>query len=369
MAEDITLVTMPKWGLAMQEGTLAGWLVEEGAEVARGAPLCDIETAKIANEMEAPASGLLRRIVRPAGDLVEVGQVIAVIAAADVSDDAIEARLAEGAGTEVADGESDAESLRTGAGGVAYLQSGPEDDDTALVLIHGFGGDHLNWSLLQGSLPRDLRVVALDLPGHGASTREVGDGSAPALAERIGALVEELGIRCLHLVAHSFGARVALAVAEEREIETLMLIAPLAFGAAANADYVGGFLRARRKKDMTPVMEMLFSDPGMVGRTMVTDALRQLRNDETRDAMTSIGKSVLAGSGDAEADAAILSRQPSLIAWGDADRVVPMPPGLSGRLPGARIAPIAGAGHMPHAEAPNVVASMLRELIEGEGGG
>ena len=369
MTDDITLVTMPKWGLAMQEGTLADWLVKEGAEVARGAPLCDIETAKIANEMEAPADGLLRRIVRRAGDRVEVGQVIAVIASADVSDDAIDVRLAEGAGADTSDAESDAESLRTGAGGVAYLQTGPDDADTALVLIHGFGGDHLNWSLLQGSLPTALRVVAIDLPGHGASTREVGDGSAPALAERVGALIEELGIRHLHLAAHSFGARVALALAEDREIETLTLIAPLAFSAAADPGYVEGFLGAKRKRDMAPVMEMLFSDPGMVGRTMVTDALRQLRDGETRDAMTSIGKSVLARSGDAEAEAAILSRRPALIVWGDADRVVPMPAGLSSRLPGARIAPIAGAGHMPHAETPDVVAGFLRDLIEGEGDG
>src|SRR5262249_47339545 len=46
MSEDaIHLVTMPKWGLAMQEGTLLDWHVLEGGTVAAGEPLCDIETA------------------------------------------------------------------------------------------------------------------------------------------------------------------------------------------------------------------------------------------------------------------------------------------------------------------------------------
>ena len=54
-------ITMPKWGLAMEEGALARWAVEEGAEIALGQEIMDIETTKIANVFESPVAGVLRQ--------------------------------------------------------------------------------------------------------------------------------------------------------------------------------------------------------------------------------------------------------------------------------------------------------------------
>ena len=54
-------ITMPKWGLAMEEGVLARWAVEEGAEIAAGQEIMDIETTKIANVFESPVAGVLRQ--------------------------------------------------------------------------------------------------------------------------------------------------------------------------------------------------------------------------------------------------------------------------------------------------------------------
>ena len=48
----IWAVTMPTWGLSMEEGTVVGWLVDEGMRTAMGAELVEIETTKIANSLE-----------------------------------------------------------------------------------------------------------------------------------------------------------------------------------------------------------------------------------------------------------------------------------------------------------------------------
>ena len=61
MSERIRPIVMPKWGLAMQEGMVAKWLVEEGAEIRSGDEILDIETSKIANVYESPVAGPLRR--------------------------------------------------------------------------------------------------------------------------------------------------------------------------------------------------------------------------------------------------------------------------------------------------------------------
>ena len=60
---DIQTIVMPKWGLAMQEGTLAAWHVAPGQEVSKGQEICDIETSKIANVFESPVTGSLRRLL------------------------------------------------------------------------------------------------------------------------------------------------------------------------------------------------------------------------------------------------------------------------------------------------------------------
>jgi pyruvate/2-oxoglutarate dehydrogenase complex dihydrolipoamide acyltransferase (E2) component len=71
-------VTIPKIGFSMNEGELAEWLVEDGAQVAEGDPLYSLEADKSTNEVESPASGTLR-IIGQVGETYEVGTVIAEI--------------------------------------------------------------------------------------------------------------------------------------------------------------------------------------------------------------------------------------------------------------------------------------------------
>lgn len=78
MAVDVIL---PKWGLTMEEGMVAEWRKQEGDAVAEDEIIADVETDKITNELPAPASGVIARILVAAGETVEVGTVLAVIAA------------------------------------------------------------------------------------------------------------------------------------------------------------------------------------------------------------------------------------------------------------------------------------------------
>lgn len=74
-------VVMPKWGLSMQEGLISQWLKQEGEEVEEGEPLLEIESEKATGVVEAPAAGILGRIVHPEGSQVPVTEVIALITA------------------------------------------------------------------------------------------------------------------------------------------------------------------------------------------------------------------------------------------------------------------------------------------------
>lgn len=75
-----TNYVMPKLAMGMNEGTVVEWLVSEGQQVERGAPLMQVETEKVAYDVEAPVAGWFHILV-PAGDTVPVESVIGQFAA------------------------------------------------------------------------------------------------------------------------------------------------------------------------------------------------------------------------------------------------------------------------------------------------
>ena len=111
-------VQMPKWGLTMKTGKIARWLVSEGGAVETGQPLLEVETDKITNVVESPASGVLLQIVSPQGEVVPVMQVIGVIGAAG------EAVAAQPAASAAASSAAPAKAEKAPASGVAAKASG-----------------------------------------------------------------------------------------------------------------------------------------------------------------------------------------------------------------------------------------------------
>jgi pyruvate/2-oxoglutarate dehydrogenase complex dihydrolipoamide acyltransferase (E2) component len=73
-----TEILLPKIGFSMNEGQIAEWLFGDGEEVVEGEALYLLEADKSTNEVEAPASGILR-ITGIEGETYEVGTVIGTI--------------------------------------------------------------------------------------------------------------------------------------------------------------------------------------------------------------------------------------------------------------------------------------------------
>ncbi len=78
-----TGVFVPRWGVTMEQATVVAWLAAEGAGVARGQDLVELETEKMANVVEAPADGVLRVVLVPEGEVAAVGDLLGVIGGPD----------------------------------------------------------------------------------------------------------------------------------------------------------------------------------------------------------------------------------------------------------------------------------------------
>ena len=72
------LLRLPKIGMEMTEAVLARWMVDDGATVVKGQALYEMETDKVTNEIESPASGRLRRLAQE-GVTYQVGDNVAEI--------------------------------------------------------------------------------------------------------------------------------------------------------------------------------------------------------------------------------------------------------------------------------------------------
>jgi pyruvate dehydrogenase E2 component (dihydrolipoamide acetyltransferase) len=375
MTDDrIVPVTMPKWGLSMRLGKITDWVVAEGDEVQAGDDLADIETDKIAGTLESADAGTVRRIVARAGEDVPVSGTIALLAPPGVSDDDLDAAVAQAravidAGVPDEAAEPVVETAEIGGRKIRYAGAGQDGD--VVLLIHGYGGDRNSWLFLQEPLAARSRVYALDLPGHGTSTKDVGDGSVDLLADAVAGVLDAIGASgpAVHLVGHSLGGAVAAAVAarDPRRIRSLTLIAPAGFGAEINAGYLRGFAEAQTRRELKPVVVQLFADESLVTRQLVDDLLAYKRLDGVDTALRALLAALVGPDGttqridSAPAIAALGGDVPVTVIWGSSDRVIP--PAQAESVPGATRRLIDGAGHMPHMERAAQVQAAIEEAI------
>ncbi len=73
------IITMPKLGLIMTEGTITEWYKNEGEHINEGEPLFQVETQKLSNDVESTVSGVINKILAQVGDTVECLKPVAEI--------------------------------------------------------------------------------------------------------------------------------------------------------------------------------------------------------------------------------------------------------------------------------------------------
>jgi pyruvate dehydrogenase E2 component (dihydrolipoamide acetyltransferase) len=236
-----------------------------------------------------------------------------------------------------------------------------------VVLIHGFSGDMNNWLFNLDALSAAAPVIAIDLPGHGGSTKAVGDGGLAGLASAVGQALTALGAKQAHLVGHSLGAAVAARLAADRPglARSLTLICPPSLtGERVSEAFLTGVVEAQRAKDLKPFMEMLVADPAQVTKEMVETVIRFKRLDGVEEALGLLRDRMVQGADLARLRADLPSLGPVLLIATRQDRIVGAPDAAA-LPPGFKVAWIDEAGHMPHLEAAGAVNALLLEAIAG----
>jgi pyruvate dehydrogenase E2 component (dihydrolipoamide acetyltransferase) len=257
--------------------------------------------------------------------------------------------------------------VEVGGRPIRALKAG-EGDGTPIVFVHGFGGDLNSWMFNQPALAEGRATWAVDLPGHGGSTKEVGEGTIAAMAATVGAFMDASDIPRAHLVGHSMGGAIilALALATPARAASLTLVAPAGLGREVDIGYIEGFIAADKRRDIKPHLEKLFGDPALVTRDLIEDVLKLKRVDGVVPALKTVAAAAFPGGAQARVFRDDLGRieVPIQVVWGRADRILPaahaegLPLGIAVHL-------LDGKGHMVHMEAAGEVNRLIAEIAAG----
>jgi len=233
----------------------------------------------------------------------------------------------------------------------------------AVVLVHGFGGRFENWRENHAALAATGRTVAaLDLPGHGESSTDVGGGSLDELASAVLGYLDAVGLVRAHLVGHSMGAAVCLVLADRvpQRVRSLTLIAPAGIGQKINADFIRGFVTASSHEELAPLLGLLFADPAHVTPQLLEQMLQPKQRAGASEALARIAGSRYSGTPSGGSLRDVAGRVPTLVVWGAEDAVIPPPVAGEFAAPGVELHVLPGRGHMVQTEA----AAEVNRLIE-----
>ncbi|MEU0303489.1 alpha/beta fold hydrolase [Streptomyces sp. NPDC006175] len=252
---------------------------------------------------------------------------------------------------------------------VSYERSGSGDP---LVLLHGIGHHRQAWDPVVRVLAAERDVIAVDLPGFGAS---------PALPQGLrhdlrtmvpvlGSFFDALGLVRPHVAGNSLGGLLALELGREQLVRSVTALSPAGFWTRSERRYAFGVLRAMRRAALSmpmPLIERLSqSSPG---RTALTSTIYARPGRRSPDAVVSETVALREATGfrqtlEAGLTVAFTDDIPDVpvsIAWGDKDRLLLRRQGVRAKrlIPGARLVRLPDCGHVPMNDDPAAVARVI----------
>jgi pyruvate dehydrogenase E2 component (dihydrolipoamide acetyltransferase) len=255
--------------------------------------------------------------------------------------------------------------IEAGGRRLRYLRLGPQGG-LPILFLHGFGADLNTWMFNQPALAERHATYALDLPGHGGSSKEVGSGDAAALMAAVTDFMAAAAIARAHLVGHSLGGALALGLAraDPGRVASLTLIAPAGLGPDISMAFIDGFIRSSKRRETKEALELLVADRGAISRAMIDEVLRYKRLDGVAAALQAIAAAAFSGGRQQNElrGALAAATVPRQVIWGRADRIISA--GHAEGLPAdVAVHLLDGAGHLPHMEKSGEVNRLMADLV------
>lgn len=263
-----------------------------------------------------------------------------------------------------------------------------DGDGLSVLLLHGVGATHTTWAEVPDLLAAvGIGSIAMDLPGHGASSKGDGDYTIEGLAESVIEGLDALGVQRVHLVGHSLGGGVSLQLVH-RWPERFASVTLASSGGLGSR--VGRSLRAISLPGADLVLRGISDRRALAGvswlghrlhgigvesvlvRPGTLDSLATYADAAQRHAFLTTLRHVVDHRGQRESGLAALAGLDAsrvLITWGARDGVLPIAHGERAHrlLPGSRFEVFSESGHLPHQDDPGRFAIAVADHVRAAG--
>ena len=249
---------------------------------------------------------------------------------------------------------------------VPYLQGGQGEP---LVLIHGFGGSKDNFNRVAYYLTNQYTVYSIDVPGFGASTRDMNaDYVINTQIDRVHEIIEKLGLQKPHIGGNSMGGWISGAYAAKYpdNVASVWFLAPAGLVESRKSEVIQKFeqtgeivLTASNREEFEKIVDVvMYERPGFApGFVVDAMAARAAADQPLHKRIYKDFKTV--PSDLATALNASTYKGPGLIVWGKEDRVLHVDGAaeLKTAMPGFDVILMDKVGHVPMMEQPEQVAA------------
>jgi len=275
-------------------------------------------------------------------------------------------------GLERASAGLEADTVTVGSLDIAYLRNHQAADGDTIVMIHGFAANKDNWTRLAGHLTADFNVYAIDLPGHGDSSKPLDIGyRLEDQAGYVARILEALSVQDAHIMGNSMGGAITALYAAHYpgKVKSAVLFDP-----AGILEYESELvdlvmegdnpLIPKQPGDFERLMDFaLEKEPFVPWPIMGVMEEKAIANREVNEVIFAAIRD--AGFESDFRDAITRIQAPVLIIWGKEDRVINYQNGevFEAAIPDARLELMDGIGHAPMVEAPAKSADLFREFI------
>ncbi|NIJ20267.1 pimeloyl-ACP methyl ester carboxylesterase [Sphingomonas naasensis] len=246
-----------------------------------------------------------------------------------------------------------------------------------LLLVHGLGGSWQSWSNIMGLLSAERTVIAVDLPGHGATPAEPDSGTFEGLVDSVERYIADKGLEGVDVVGSSMGARIVLELARRGRVGNVVALDPGGFWRGWERTFFkttigvsGRLLRAIRPllpilsknaASRTALLAQLSARPWALDPKVVATELESLSTTPTFDALVRD----LANGPEQAGPAADPARR-ILIGWGRHDRLcLPQQAARAkAAFPSADLHWFEASGHFPMWDQPDETVSVILAATE-----
>lgn len=249
---------------------------------------------------------------------------------------------------------------------VPYLQGGQGEP---LVLIHGFGGSKDNFNRVAYYLTKHYTVYSIDVPGFGASTRDLNaDYVINTQIDRVHEIIEKLGLEQVHIGGNSMGGWISGAYAAKYpdNVASVWFLAPAGLVESRKSEVIQKFektgeivLTASNREEFEKIVDVVMYERPAFAPGFVVDAMaaRAAADQPLHKRIYKDFKTV--PSDLAAVLPASAYKGPGLIVWGKEDRVLHVDGAaeLKAAMPGFDVILMDKVGHVPMMEQPKQVAA------------